>query len=349
MRDELPTPRTDLSACRATLSCGSRSFWIASQLLPDTLKDAACGLYAFCREADDAIDEGEDAALALRLLQQRLDAIYAGQPKPTATDRVLMQVVNRHHLPRALLDALLEGFSWDAEARRYESLSALYGYSARVAGTVGVMMTLLMGVREESVLARAADLGVAMQLTNIARDVGEDARANRLYLPLDMLAAADVDADELLAEPHFTPALGRVVDSLLEAADLLYARSRHGLASLPWQYRQGILAAGNLYAGIGHALRRSGSNSVDQRTVLSPAQKFTVLAQSMAQLKHPSEHLMAPPLPEVQFLLDAVSAQQAPVDDGAPLTAETPTNRAVWMLELFAALENRTPTSHRRP
>lgn len=348
MRSELPTPRTDLSACRSALSCGSRSFWIASQLLPEQLKNAACGLYAFCREADDAIDEGADAELALQWLEQRLDDIYAGRPQATATDRVLAQVVNRHALPRELLDALLEGFSWDAQGRRYHSLSELYDYSARVAGTVGVMMTLLMGVREAPVLARAADLGVAMQLTNIARDVGEDARAGRLYLPLDSLDTQGIDPKTLLSAPHFSPALGQVVESLLEAADALYARSQHGLSSLPWQYRQGILAAGNLYAGIGHQLRRLGNNSVDQRSVLSRYQKLSLLLQSVSDLKHPSELLPTPALPEVQFLLDAVARQPASSSDPADKPANEHSSRAIWMLELFASLDDRPSPTQRR-
>ena len=105
------------------------------------------------------------------------------------------------------------------------SLEALHGYAARVAGTVGVMMTLLMGVRDAAALARACDLGVAMQLTNIARDVGEDARAGRLYLPLDWLDEAGVDRDRFLAAPAPSPALARVVARLLAEADRLYARA----------------------------------------------------------------------------------------------------------------------------
>ena len=97
-------------------------------------------------------------------------------------------------------DALFEGLQWDCEGRRYEDLEALHAYAARVAGAVGVMMALLMGVRDADALARACDLGVAMQLTNIARDVGEDARAGRLYLPLDWLREAGLDPAAFLAD-----------------------------------------------------------------------------------------------------------------------------------------------------
>ena len=141
------TPNIDLAHCRDLLCSGSRSFYAASHLLPAPVRDAACRLYAFCREADDLIDEGDDPARALGVLEQRLSAIYRGEPGPGPIDRALADVVSRYGVPRALLDALLEGFAWDAQCRQYDSLSDVLDYSARVAGTVGVMMALLQGAR----------------------------------------------------------------------------------------------------------------------------------------------------------------------------------------------------------
>jgi 15-cis-phytoene synthase len=135
---------------------------------------------------------------------------YRGTPLPLPADRAFAETVARFDIPRAIPAALLEGLAWDAESRRYATLADLHAYAARVAGTVGVMMALVMGVREPAALARACDLGAAMQLTNIARDIGEDARAGRLYLPLEWLAEAGIDADAFLADPRFTPALGGV-------------------------------------------------------------------------------------------------------------------------------------------
>ena len=135
----------------------------------------------------------------------------------------------------------------------------LYAYAARVAGTVGAMMAVLMGQRSADVVARACDLGVAMQLSNIARDVGEDARAGRIYLPLDWLWEAGIDPDAWLKEPVFTEALGSVVMRLLEAADVLYRRADDGIANLPADCRPGISAARHLYAGIGHQVAARGA------------------------------------------------------------------------------------------
>ena len=123
---ELPTPHTDLAMCRETLSGGSRSFWFASKLLPSALRNDACGLYAFCREADDLIDEGDDPAAALEILHQRLDRIYAGDAPKNPTDRVLSRVVHEGGLPRGLLNGLLEGFAWDASGRQDETLSEVF-------------------------------------------------------------------------------------------------------------------------------------------------------------------------------------------------------------------------------
>ncbi len=167
----------DLAECRALIRTGSLSFHAASRLLPGRVRDPALALYAFCRVADDEVDEGGDKTDAVLRLRDRLDLIYAGRPRAAAPDRAFAAVVEGFEMPRALPEALLEGMAWDAVGRRYDTLSGVLDYSARVAAAVGAMMCVLMRVREADALARACDLGLAMQLTNIARDVGEDARA----------------------------------------------------------------------------------------------------------------------------------------------------------------------------
>lgn len=145
------------------------------------------------------------------MLRARLEGVYAGRPAAAPVDRALAAVVARHATPRALLDALLEGFGWDAARRRYEDLAGLHTYAARVAGTVRAMMALLMRERSVAGVARVCDLGIAMQLSNIARDVGENARAGRLYLPLEWLREAGVDPAAWMAAPVFSPAVGAEV------------------------------------------------------------------------------------------------------------------------------------------
>src|SRR5262249_13537001 len=163
-----------------------------SHVLPPRVRDPAIALYAFCRLADDAVDLRGGKIAALAHLRDRLDRAYAGRPYPTPADRAFADVIARFAIPRDLPEALLEGLAWDAGGRRSEDFSALMDYAVRVAGTVGAMMAVLMGARTPQQLARACDLGVAMQLTNIARDIGEDASQGRLYLPLQWLRAAGI-------------------------------------------------------------------------------------------------------------------------------------------------------------
>ena len=193
---------TDLAYCRQLLSAGSKSFSFASRVLPSRVREPATVLYAFCRVADDAIDADTSVSLTtVDVLRSRIDGIYSGRPANHPVDRAMASVVNRQKLPRELFRALLDGFQWDAAGRTYDTLEDLLAYAARVAGTVGAMMTVLMGGRDADVLARACDLGVAMQLTNIARDLGEDAARGRLYVPLDWMREEGIGSDRVGASP----------------------------------------------------------------------------------------------------------------------------------------------------
>ena len=256
--------QADLRACRALLRGGSRSFYAASFLLPRRVRDPATALYAFCRLADDAIDldRGSGHGIPAKL-RARLDMAYAGEPLEVAADRAFADAVARHAIPRDLPEAMIEGFAWDKAQRRYDTIEDVLAYAARVAGTVGAMMSILMGCREKAVVARACDLGMAMQLTNIARDVGEDAVSRRIYLPRQWLCEAGIDPERWLSAPHFTPPLAAVIRRLLEVADQLYARSDLGIGRLPPDCRPGIAAARLLYAEIGHEVARRHWNSIE--------------------------------------------------------------------------------------
>jgi phytoene synthase len=331
----------DLAACRELLSDGSKSFHAASFFLPKSVRQPAAALYAFCRIADDAIDDCEgDQVVALDGLHERLERIFANDPQPHAVDRAFAGAVKRFHMPRELPEALLDGFAWDAEGRTYDSISGVLDYSARVAAAVGAMMTALMGVRDANVLARACDLGSAMQLTNICRDVGEDARNGRIYLPLDWLREAGISPDEFLANPRFTPALGEVVKRMLALAETLYRRAESGIAKLPVGCRPGIYAARLLYAEIGHEVARNGYDSVSQRAVVPTARKMALLSQAVAATPFPGRDCAAEPLEENRFLIDAVAA--APALPGCDDTGRKRiSKKVVWVLDLFESLEER--------
>jgi len=331
-----PTIFGDLAACQAMLAGGSKSFRVASLLLPRRIAEPAAALYAFCRVADDEIDEGEGGPEPLHRLLRRLDDIYAGRPQDFVADRAFAQVVRHYAIPRALPAALLEGFAWDGEGRRYPDITALEGYAARVAATVGAMMTLLMGVRDPIAHARACDLGVAMQLTNIARDVGADARMGRLYLPLEWLREEGIDPDAFLAAPHFTPALGRVVARLLRVADTHYKRGEAGIALLPLDCRAGIGAARRVYAEIGRAVERQGLDSVSRRAVVPMRRKAWLMARSLTAVASRRPRRQAPPLPATAFLVEAVATSLPPRENPAASSLSERIVRAVTLFDRLA-------------
>ena len=335
----------DAEARKALMRGGSKTFFAASLLLPARVREPATALYAYCRLADDAVDLGEDPHAAGRVLAQRLDAIYQGRPGPAEADRALAQVVHRFAIPRTLPDALLEGFLWDAQGRKYHTLSDVQAYGARVAGTVGAMMALVMDTRGAQAVARACELGVAMQLTNIARDVGEDARNGRLYLPRDWLVEAGIDPEAWLQAPCFTPAIGNVVQRLLRAADVLYARAEGGIADLPLDCRPAIQSACRVYAEIGHQLEREGLDSVSKRAVVSKGRKIALLAASTgaAFMHSPFGRKPLAPLPEIAYLVDAVQQCEArAAGSGAgTLPRRSFDERMEWATQLHARLIDR--------
>jgi 15-cis-phytoene synthase len=326
----------DMAACRLLLRNGSKSFFAASLLLPRHVREPATALYAFCRVADDAVDLTDDPASAITGLNQRLDMIYAGTPADDAVDRSLATVVTGFALPRAHLDALIDGFVWDSQGRRYATITDVRAYAARVAGTVGVMMTLLMGERAPATLARACDLGVAMQLTNIARDVGEDARNGRLYLPEDWMREAGLDPEAWLAKPYFNEKLATVIQRLLAEAATLYERSKDGIALLPSDCRPAIHAARLVYSDIGAEVARNAHDSVSQRAYVSGRRKLRLLAEALVS-GATSSGVPCPALKEVQFLVDAVGPVSSAIRVARPVSGDQ--SQAARVLDIFAKLE----------
>jgi len=318
---------------------GSKSFFVASLLLPRGVRDDAYALYAFCRLSDDLVDVAGGAADAIAQLRVRLDLACAGQPADSSVDRAFADILVRHALPRELPEALIEGLAWDVSGVTCDSLGDVQAYAARVAGSVGAMMTVLMGMRDPDILARACDLGVAMQLTNIARDVGEDARNGRLYLPRAWLREEGVDPDTWLARPIFTPAIGRVVARLLRAADGLYRRAEGGIAGLPVSCRPAIFAARHLYAEIGAEIAANHFDSITTRAHVSGGQKLRLVCRALHDAACARRSTAEPALPQTQYLVDRIAASQ-PADACGRFAAQL-----LWVAQLFVSLQQR----HRCP
>lgn len=323
--DDLPAVslnKEDVLACRRALAKGSKSFSAASWFLPPEVRDPAAVFYAFCRVADDLVDDGDDPDGAVQVLRDRLDQVFAMDPMDDPVDRSLAVIVRRYDLPRNVFDALLDGFVWDATDKAYEGIEDTLGYAARVASTVGVIMTLLMGERDKHTLARACDLGVAMQLTNIARDVGEDARRGRVYLPQRWLDEAGVTPADLGGAPSFSPEIGAVTKRLLDHAARLYQRAEPGIPRLPRRCRAAIYAARLIYADIGRVIASRHYDSISGRAVTRLPRKLWLMARALLR-PLPAAPVTDSPLEETAFLLTQISPaspRRALPDRGAPLT-----------------------------
>ncbi|WP_292903940.1 phytoene/squalene synthase family protein [Niveispirillum sp.] len=330
----------DLDSCTASIRRGSKSFHIASLLLPRHTRQAAHALYAFCRHSDDLIDDQARRPDALDRLRHRLDRLYDGAPCDYACDRAFARIVQKHAIAKAIPLALLDGFAMDMEGRRFHTIGEVKDYAARVASSVGLMMSLVMNEGDAWTLARAADLGLAMQLTNIARDVGEDARNGRLYLPLDWLREAGIDAEAFLAAPRFSPALGHVVQRLLTAADHHYQLGHAGIARLPANCHHAIRTAALTYQDIGRSIARNGFDSVNHRAHTTLPRKLALVVRAVQPALLPADIARAaetaPADPAVLRLVTAAAAsfQQARAAAPHPYPSSSLENVASIMLRL---------------
>jgi phytoene synthase len=280
---------SDRLACRSWIKTHSKSFFLSSLLLPDRVRHASWALYAFCRRADDAVDEpvgaGDPRGDAMRRvdwLRRRLDAVYAGRSIDDPIDRSFAEVVERHGIHRALPEALLAGMEMDARGVSYASDDDLLVYCFRVASTVGLMMTKIMTARADVAYLRAADLGVAMQLTNIARDVGEDARRGRVYLPDALLAEVGLDAEAVRRMAAPSANARESVRRILERADAHYRAAGQGIPLLPRSCRLAIASSRYIYAAIGTAIARNGYDSITRRAYVPLAHKLALVIRAAA-------------------------------------------------------------------
>lgn len=268
---------------RAAIERGSRSFAAAARLFDAPTRADAYMLYAWCRHCDDVIDgqdhghgavgrDPEEAAAALVELRRLTQAALAGDRMDDPVFAALQQVAERRGIPERFPLELLDGFGMDVAGRRYRTIEDTLDYAYHVAGVVGVMMAMVMGTRDLPTLRRAQDLGIALQLTNIARDVVEDARGGRVYLPEDWLAEGGVPADAV-ATPAHRAAVFEVARRLVEAAEPFYTSARWGLTQLRFRSAWAVAAARGVYREIGVEVLRRGPEAWDERVVVGRPRK----------------------------------------------------------------------------
>lgn len=283
---------SDPTYARHAIAAGSKSFAAASRLLPREVRDDVVRLYAWCRHCDDVIDgqtagHGEepvdDPAWRLADLKAQTDAALDGTLTGEAVFDGFGDVARRHGIARPLAHDLLNGFAMDVEGRRYETVEELAAYCYGVAGAVGIMMALTLGVPpgEDDTLDRACDLGLAFQMTNIARDVAADARIGRVYLPADLLAREGLQASpEAVTDPANRTAVYRVVLALLDEADRYYRSAEAGIARLPFRRAWAIAAAASVYRAIGARRRAAGPDGLSRRVATGRAEKLRHVARA---------------------------------------------------------------------
>jgi phytoene synthase len=298
-----PPLSTDLAAL---LPQKARTFALASRFLPAHQQEPVVVLYAFCRLLDDLVDEPppsmDRASIAARLEQWRVWLLGSGDgtcpPEPTDLATAIRAVILDHAVPPVYLTQLLDGLKADLEPVQIRDFAALRQYSFLVAGTVGLAMSHLLGGRHPEALAAASDLGIAMQLTNILRDVGADIRGGRCYLPTDELAQLGYSPERLRALVE----RGRPDDDFRAVMRFQIARARdyytRGLAGvwlLPPEARPAILIAGRLYRAILNTIEANDYDVLRRRAVVSRLSKGYEALISLA-LVHLWRHRAMPPL-----------------------------------------------------
>jgi phytoene synthase len=272
-----------------TIAVGSKSFATAAKLFPPDIRRSVLMLYAWCRHCDDMVDGQElgfgaialaphDAVRQLARLDEQTRRAYAGDAMRDPAFAAFQEVALGHAIePRYALDHLA-GFAMDVHQTQYETIDDTLRYCYHVAGVVGLMMATIMGTRSPAVLDRACDLGLAFQLTNIARDIVEDAGIGRCYLPAQWLREAGIPPHEL-ALPQHRVALAGVAARLVDYAEPYYQSANHGITALPLRSAWAIATARNVYRQIGIKLKARGAQAWDERVGTSRATKLWLLAK----------------------------------------------------------------------
>lgn len=291
-----------------TMAQNSKSFALTARVFTPATRDAAAVIYAYCRYVDDAIDSvtGPAQLEALQQLRAELDTVYANQSSPATVDSAaasdaptsrlneLTRVVQHHRIPRYYFDELLRGMQLDVEGRHYRTVTELVDYCYCVASVVGLIMCHVMGTRQwrdtarvTQTLNRAAHLGIAMQLTNICRDVEEDKGRGRVYLPDDVMAQHGVDLKAIHADAPFAAptamALRPAVAALLQLAERYYRSGQRGTLALPLRSAFAVRAARRIYAAIGTRLGTMHYDISAGRAVVSKRRKLFHVAIAAMQ------------------------------------------------------------------
>jgi phytoene synthase len=290
---ELPSRAAIVATAREAIVKGSKSFATASLLFDRRTREHAWLLYAWCRRCDDLADGQEyghdlsvvpDPAARLALIRQLTDAALGGETVGDPAFDALRIVAAETRLPHRFVYDLIEGFRLDLEEWGPRSENDLYRYCYHVAGAVGCMMAVAMGVSpdDEDTLDRACDLGMAFQLSNIARDIEEDDRGGRCYVPEEWLVEMDMPPGQHM-KPPFRPRLTVLARRLVDRAAAFEASARVGTTRLGLRSAWAVLAAAGIYGAIGRKVAARGDHAWDHRAGTSTVAKIGWIARALGQ------------------------------------------------------------------
>jgi len=263
--------------CQQKAAQSGSSFYYSFLFLPPNRRRAITALYAFCREVDDVVDECHDPHIAATKLvwwRQELARLYAGKPEHPVT-QALLPVLAEFNLPHEQLLEIIDGMEMDLQQARYLDFKALSLYCYRVASVVGLLAAEIFGYQDRRTQKYAHDLGMAFQLTNIIRDVGEDARMGRIYLPIDELQRFEVTAADIL-NARYSDNFRRLMEFQIERAEQYYAQAMGELPVGDRKTQRPGLVMAAIYRTLLDEIKRDGCQVLTQRTSLTPVRKLWI-------------------------------------------------------------------------
>ena len=284
-----------VEAARESIAKGSKSFALASRLFDRQTRERAWLLYSWCRACDDLADGqdhgGEMSAVSdphIRLahIRDMTERALRGETTGDPAFDALGLVVAECNIPHSWPRDLVHGFAMDADGFSPRTTQDMLTYCYHVAGVVGLMMAVVMGVdpEDKETLAHANDLGLAFQLANIVRDIGEDASAGRCYIPATWLGKADIGPGEQM-KPHYRNALAGIGAKFAEMAQGYEASARIGARKLPFRSRWAVLSAAGIYGDIAREVARRGEHAWDSRVFTTKAAKLNWVMRAMVQAR----------------------------------------------------------------
>jgi phytoene synthase len=287
--------REAYAECRAITRYHAKTFYMATRFLPNHKQRGIFAIYSLCRYIDDLVDEAEDLLekrelteedirLKLQSWKKKLRDTYEGKAHDNDILIAFSDVLRQYHIPIEMPFELMEGVYMDLFKNRYQTFDELYDYSFKVASIVGLMTSQVFGYQSQGALGYAVDLGIAMQLTNILRDVGEDLRRNRIYLPQEDLVRFNVSEEELFNHQR-TENVIELLEFQIQRTRRYYQRSDKGIGLLSSDSRLPVYLARENYGRILDKIEENNYNVFDKRAYLNATEKFSILPRAYYQMK----------------------------------------------------------------